>query len=260
MIILLSPSKTLDFETKLENLDRTELQFAREASYLAAKLKSLNPARIAKMMDLSNNLSRLNFERFQAWQFPLKQEDSRQAIFAFKGDVYLGLDANSFTKEDLRFAQNHLQILSGLYGMLRPLDAILPYRLEMGAEFAVTPKQKNLYLYWRTKLTSFTKTCLQETSQKWILNLASQEYSKAVDLKALGVPVVTPEFKEERDAKFQMISFFAKKARGLMAAYAIRNKIQNPEDLLNFNAEGYALNASLSDLKTNQWVFTRKSK
>ncbi len=154
----------------------------------------------------------------------------------------------------------HLYIISGLYGILRPADEILPYRLEMGTDFAVTSKKKNLYAFWKPTLTDYIKTRLIENTSKWILNLASQQYAKAINIKSLKVPVITPEFKEERAGKFQMISFFAKKARGLMAAYAIKNRIDNSKDLLNFDAEGYSLNASLSDLRTNKWVFTRKSR
>jgi cytoplasmic iron level regulating protein YaaA (DUF328/UPF0246 family) len=260
MIILLSPSKTLDFESEKAAIAGTDLLFGKETAYLAAKMKLLKPAKIAKMMDLSDNLSRLNFERYQLWRHPFGDSQSRHCVYAFKGDVYLGLEAELFNDEDMAFAQKHLCILSGLYGILRPLDEILPYRLEMGTDFNVTPKKKSLYSYWKPRLTAYTKIRLGEQNSGWILNLASQEYAKAIDLKGLKVPVITPDFKEERAGEFQMISFFAKKARGLMAAFAIKNRIENPKDLLNFDAEGYGMNASLSDLKTNKWVFTRKSR
>jgi hypothetical protein len=168
------------------------------------------------------------------------------------------MQAENFSKEDMRFAQEHLRILSGLYGLLRPLDLMQAYRLEMGTSWSITPKTKSLYDYWKKKLTAQLKMDLKSTNSAFVLNLASQEYSKAVDLKSLKIPVVAPEFKEEREGEFKMISFFAKKARGMMAAYAVKNRIQNPEELLGFDAEGYGFNARLSDRSKNKWVFTRK--
>ncbi len=259
MLILLSPAKTLDFEQPAPIEKATELLFEKQASTLASKMKKFKPARLKKMMDISENLAQLNVERYQTWSLPFSKENAKQALYAFKGDVYIGLEAEKFSAADVNFAQDHLRILSGLYGLLRPLDLMQPYRLEMGTDWAVTPKIKSLYAFWKTKLTSHLKDELEGMKSPFILNLASQEYAKAVDLKKLGVQVIAPEFKEERGDKFQMISFFAKKARGMMTAYAINNRISDPEDLKGFDLDGYGFNERLSDNSKYKWVFTRKT-
>lgn len=258
MIALLSPAKSLDFET-VPPLDlRSDLIFAKEAEYLANKLKKFSAKKLKTMMSISEDLAQLNAARFAQWSMPFAQENSKQAVYAFNGDVYQGLEATSFSEHEMAFAQNHLRILSGLYGVLRPMDAIQPYRLEMGTSWAVTPKKKNLYRFWNSIITERLKEDIAEADARFVLNLASQEYAKVVDFKKLDLPVVAPYFKEERGDKFQMISFFAKKARGLMAKYAIANKIENPEELKSFDYEGYHFNESQSNLSINKWVFTRK--
>jgi len=209
------------------------------------------------MMSISEDLAQLNAERFAKWSQPFTEENSKQAVYSFNGDVYQGLEASLLSKEEIDYAQDHLRILSGLYGVLRPLDSIQPYRLEMGTSWEITPKKNSLYKYWKSAVTERLKEDVEETGAKFILNLASQEYAKAVDFKAIDLPVISPDFKEERGDKFQMISFFAKKARGLMARYAIENRIEKPEELKAFDYEGYHFNESLSDLSKNKWVFTR---
>jgi len=210
------------------------------------------------MMSISDDLAQLNAERYAQWSLPFTNDNSKQAVYSFNGDVYQGLEADSLAEADIKYAQDHLRILSGLYGILRPLDSIQPYRLEMGTSWAITPKKNSLYKYWKPALTEKLKADIEEVSAEFILNLASQEYAKAVDFKKMNIPVISPDFKEERGDKFQMISFFAKKARGLMAKYAIENRVTKPEELKGFDLEGYHFNELLSDLSNNKWVFTRK--
>lgn len=259
MISLLSPAKTLDFETAAPTSVHSELLFADQAAYLAGKLARMSPAKLRQMMDISEDLAQRNAKRYSDWALPIDEEVGRPAIFAFQGDVYQGLSARDFSKGDLDYAQQHLRILSGLYGVLRPLDLILPYRLEMGTTWQITPKNKNLYAFWKETVTDHLRADLDAAGADTVLNLASQEYAKVVDFKKLGARVVAPAFKEERNGRFQMISFFAKKARGLMAAWAVRNRIDRVDALRDFDAEGYALNERLSNTTNNEWVFTRKS-
>lgn len=259
MIILISPAKSLDFEHAAPTAVQSNPVFEDKAEYLAKKLKAFGTRKLKSMMDISDNLASLNVERYHAMSFPSDKNASKQAIFAFNGDVYQGLKATDLNEKDLDFAQEHLRILSGLYGVLKPLDLIQPYRLEMGTNWKITPARKNLYAFWKKSLTEYIKKEAKDQGARFILNLASNEYSKAVDLKKTGLPVIAPDFKEEKGDKFQMISFFAKKARGLMCAYAIKNRVEEPQQLLEFNSEGYAFNERLSDLDKNKWVFTRKS-
>ena len=258
-MILLSPAKTLDFDTKVTSEVKSDLLFAEKTEYLASKLQKLSADKLKSMMKISDNLAQLNYERFQTWKYPFGS-DARQAGFAFKGDVYLGLEIETFSKKELKFAQKHIRILSGLYGILRPMDLMLPYRLEMGTKWAVTPKKDTLYKFWKPEVTEEIKKQLEQNKSKFLLNLASQEYAKVVDLKKIEIPVLAPEFKEERGGDYKMISFFAKKARGLMAAYVVKNEITDMEDLKGFDYEGYGFNARLSENKKLNWVFTRKTK
>ena len=258
MIVLLSPAKSLDFESPIPMEVSSDLRYAEETVYLVNKLKKISAKKLKSMMSISDDLAQLNAERYATWSYPFTQENSRQAIYAFNGDVYQGLDSFSLDEREMDFAQKHLRILSGLYGILRPLDRIQAYRLEMGTSWAITPQKNNLYKYWKQTLTISVREELAETEALFILNLASQENAKALDLKSLNVPIISPEFKQEKGDKFQMISFFAKKARGLMARFAIENEVKSPEELLAFDYEGYHFNDSLSDISTNKWVFTRK--
>jgi|SRR5690554_4049432 len=258
-MILLSPAKTLDFDTKVTSEVHSDLIFAEKAEYLASKLQKLSPGKLKSKMKISDDLAQLNYQRFQTWEYPF-DHSAKQAGFAFKGDVYQGLEIEKFSNNELKFAQDNIRILSGLYGMLRPMDLILPYRLEMGTKWAVTSKKNSLYKFWKPELTAKLKKQLDENQSKFLLNLASQEYAKAVDFKQIDIPVLTPEFKEERGGEYKMISFFAKKARGLMTAYAVKNEITDMEDLKGFDYEGYGFNARLSENKELNWVFTRKTK
>lgn len=259
MIALVSPAKSLSFDSPAQVSESSEIMFTDDVTYLVGKLKKKSPRQLKGMMDISDNLAELNAMRYQSWNSDYIVPSSKQAVFAFNGDVYQGLDISSFSVKDIDKSQSHLRILSGLYGMLRPLDLIQPYRLEMGTSWHVTPKKTSLYKYWGNRLTLQLEKEIKSTNSNFVLNLASQEYAKAIQFKALSVPTITPEFREEKGARFQMISFFAKKARGLMAQFAIKNNIKHPEDLLAFNSEGYHYNESLSDMEKNKWVFTRKS-
>jgi len=257
MIILLSPAKSLDFDSPVPIESSSDIKFPDHSKYLANKLKKLSANKLKSMMNISDDLARLNAERYDLWSYPFDSNSSRQAIYAFDGDVYKGFDAYSLSKKEMDEAQKKIRILSGLYGMLRPLDLIQPYRLEMGTSWAVTPKKKNLYVFWRKVLTESLREEMIGSNTSFILNLASQEYAKVIDVKSLSLSVISPTFKEERGDKYQMISFFAKKARGLLARFVIRNQIKTPEELQAFDVEGYHFNNSLSDISKNKWVFTR---
>ncbi len=254
MLILLSPAKNLNFEPANGAPRATKPAFLQDAHALSQTTKALTRAKIKSLMGLSDKLTDLNYERFQALDPTGKPEGLKQAALAFNGDVYLGLDAQSLTHDDLAFAQDHLRILSGLYGLLRPLDAIQPYRLEMGTKLK-NPRGENLYDFWGDKIAKQIDKSLKGHDEPVVINLASNEYFGAVDRKALAAPVITPVFKEVKDGQAKTLSFFAKRARGLMARYAIQRRITRAADLKNFDAEGYTFqpDASSDDL----WVFAR---
>lgn len=259
MITLLSPAKSLDFDSPQPNVGQSNIQFVAETSYLVGKLQKKSPRQLRQMMDISEALAQLNVERYQTWQKQYEVPNAKQAALAFNGDVYQGLAFEKMNTAQMDYAQDHLRILSGIYGILRPLDMIQPYRLEMGTRWAVTPKKSNLYKFWGDDLTNYIESEIDDVKAKFVLNLASNEYSKVIDFKKLTVPTISPEFREEKGDRFQMISFFAKKARGLMAAYVIINKIEDVNALVGFDTEGYTFNESLSNREKNKWVFTRKS-
>ncbi len=252
MKIVISPAKSLDFETKVPTGKFTEGIFLSEAEKLNKVLQKKTPKKLSALMSISPKLGELNWQRNQDWQLPFTSENAKQAIFAFKGDVYIGLDSYSLTLDKIEQLQNKLRILSGQYGLLKPLDLIQPYRLEMGTKLKVGRKD-NLYQYWDTKITEELNSELNE--DEVFVNLASNEYFKAVKPKLLKVPIITPVFKDYKDGKLKMISFFAKKARGLMVRYIIDNSIENAENLKGFNYEGYAFDSNLSTEK--ELVFTR---
>lgn len=253
MLTLISPAKTLDFETPWE-LDSTQPQFLDDSQALIVELQKLSAVNISKMMSISEKLSVLNAERFLNWHLPFTPANSKPAILAFRGDVYTGLDADSFTKKDFNFAQQHLRILSGLYGVLRPLDLIQAYRLEMGTGFQ-NSRGKNLYEFWGDKISEHLHTELSTRKKPVLINLASNEYWSVVKPAKLQAEIITPLFKDSKNGQYKIISFFAKKARGMMSAFMIKNQINKPEDLKAFNAEGYYFNTKMS--KDNEWVFTR---
>lgn len=255
MIILLSPAKTLDFETEIHCKKQSEPAFISQAEVLIKQLRNKSTAELMKLMNISKDLAELNFERYQHWNPTLHKSSGRQAILAFKGDVYTGLDAHSFSPQDFEFADKHLRILSGLYGMLKPTDLILPHRLEMGTRLQVNGF-KNLYTYWQSTLNKALTTALIEAGAKRIINLASVEYAKSVELKRDGIEVIAPEFKDYKNGQYKTISFFAKKARGLMASFIIREKINHKDQLKAFNQDGYHFNNELSTSEAKP-VFTR---
>lgn len=254
MIVIISPAKTLDFETPWK-LDYTQPYFLDDSHELILQLKTLSPKKIGDLMSISEKLSTLNAERFLNWHLPFTKDNAKPAIIAFRGDVYTGLDADSFSKKDFTFAQEHLRILSGLYGLLRPLDLIQPYRLEMGTQFR-NRRGKDLYAFWDEKITEYLNTELVGQKRPFLINLASNEYWSVIKPHKLNAEIITPVFKDQKNGHYKIISFFAKKARGLMAAYIIKNRIKKSDDLKDFNAEGYIFNPKISD--SNEWVFTRK--
>jgi len=252
MLILISPAKTLDFQGEVHTSFASKPVFEDKANQIVSAIKKYNPKKLAEMMSISDSLANLNYDRFQSWDSP--DTPVRQAVLAFKGDVYIGLDAQSMTDDDLVFAQKHLRILSGLYGVLHPMDLIKPYRLEMGTQLAIK-KTTNLYDFWKQHISKAIQLELNSMHSNLIINLASNEYSKSVDFKAMKVNMVSPEFKDYKNGEYKIISFFAKKARGLMSSFIIRNRIDNANDIVAFAEDGYAYNNELS--KPGKPVFTR---
>ncbi|HAX09926.1 MAG TPA: peroxide stress protein YaaA [Marinobacter hydrocarbonoclasticus] len=253
MLMIISPAKTLDYESPLATETHTQPDFLDDACELIDQLKELEPHQVSNLMSISDKLGQLNAERFQSWHTPFTPDNARQAVLAFKGDVYTGLDAESFSEEDFSFAQKHLRILSGLYGLLKPLDLMQPYRLEMGTRFENT-RGKDLYAFWGSKITDALNQLLA-SDDKVLVNLASNEYFKSVQKKHLDARLVTPQFKDWKNGQYKMISFYAKKARGLMCRYAIQNRITQADDLKGFNLDGYYFSEDQSD--NNNWVFLR---
>ncbi len=254
MLFLISPAKALDESPAPSDIKVSQAGFLSQSERLIAVLKQLGPVDIQHLMGLSEKLADLNYERFQAWQLPFDAEVAKQAVLLFKGDVYQGLEAATLDANALDYCQTHLRILSGLYGLLKPLDAILPYRLEMGTALA-TDQGKNLYAFWGDQLTEALNQQLAEQQSRWVINLASNEYFKAIQPKQLQADVITPQFKEWKNGRYKIISFYAKRARGLMARYAAVNQLSDPESLKYFDWEGYQFAADLSSEKN--WVFTR---
>ena len=255
MLVVVSPAKSVDFETKAKTRKFSQPEFLSESRALIKDLRKLEPDELSELMNISSKLADENHQRFANWHTPFDLDNAKQAIFAFRGDVYLGLQAEDFSTADLNFAQDHLRILSGLYGILRPLDLMQAYRLEMGRKFASNGAQ-SLYEFWGDKITDKLNEDLHAVKSKLLVNLASNEYFKSVQPKRLDAEIVTPAFKDWKNGEYKMISFFAKKARGLMSAYIIKNRITKASDLEGFDSEGYEYNASLS--KPNAPVFTRK--
>ena len=239
MIVLIAPAKRLDYDSDLSVEDFSVAEHLKESKELIKELQKKNPEDLSSLMGLSENLSMLNFERNMNWQVPKKPSNEvRQAIFAFKGDVYVGLDSETLSKSDIKYAQKNLAILSGLYGLLKPLDLMYPYRLEMGTKMK-NEKGKNLYEFWGNKITESINVLAKKNNSKGIINLASVEYFTSVKTENLDLPVYSPVFKDFKNGKYKIISFFAKKARGSMARFVIQNKIKKPEDLNKFNLDGY---------------------
>jgi cytoplasmic iron level regulating protein YaaA (DUF328/UPF0246 family) len=252
MKIVLSPSKSLDFESLLPTEKFTKSAFMKQSKTVNAVIRKKSPKQLSELMDISDNLAELNWKRNKKWKTPFNPENARPAVYAFNGDVYIGLDAYTIPVEKIEDLQKGLRILSGLYGLLKPLDLIQPYRLEMGTKLPVA-QQENLYKFWRKTITGSLNRELKKG--EFFVNLASKEYFDAIDVKALKVPVITPEFKDYKDGKLKIISFFAKKARGMMARYIIDTDARTIDDLKGFDYGGYHFDANLS--KGNKLIFTR---
>ncbi len=256
MYFLLSPAKSLDYDTPVaKDVPHTLPQFVPQSTELIKLLKTQSPQQIAQLMDLSDALSALNVARYQAWSSKFTAKNSKQAMLAFNGDVYEGLNAASLAAADLAWAQQHVGMLSGLYGLLRPLDYMQPYRLEMGTTLA-NAKGSNLYKFWGPQIAQYVNAQLVLDKEPVVVNLASQEYFKSVDRKALQARVVECVFEEYKPAGYKVVSFFAKRARGLMARYAIEKRITTVKKLTSFNVEGYTFTAVVS--QPDRLVFRRK--
>jgi cytoplasmic iron level regulating protein YaaA (DUF328/UPF0246 family) len=255
MLFLLSPAKSLDYEAPIPDCAHSAPLFVKQSKVLTDLLRQQSPQQIAALMDLSDKLALLNVARYAAWSTRATQKNARQAVLAFDGDVYGGLGARSLSVDDLAWAQDHISILSGLYGVLRPLDLMQPYRLEMGTQLA-NPQGKDLYAFWGTQISDYLNQRLRRDISPVVVNLASQEYFKAVDTRALKTPVVECVFQEYRGGQYKIISFNAKRARGMMARFATQHRLMQPEQLRAFDLEAYRWTAAVST--PDRLVFRRK--
>ncbi len=256
MLIFLSPAKSLDYATPPHVNAFTEPAWLERSATLIRQLRALSPADIANLMDLSDPLALLNFNRYADWSLPFTLVNAKQAVLAFDGDVYDGLAAKTLSAADLDFAQQHVRILSGLYGMLKPLDLIQPYRLEMGTKFK-NEAGKDLYSFWGETLLNAINAELAAMSRPVAVNLASEEYFKAAIGRKFKGQLIQPVFEDWKGGKFKIISFYAKRARGLMTRYAVLNRLTQPEELKNFDSDGYAFAPEVSD--EQKWVFRRRA-
>ena len=254
MLTVISPAKTLDFDTAPTTRKKTQPQFLEQAEQLVGDARNLSPEDIRALMGVSENIAELNHARFMNWGTPFTLDNAKQAVLAFKGDVYTGLEADSLSAAQLGFAQKHLCILSGLYGLLRPLDLMQPYRLEMGLKFE-NSGGKNLYEFWGGSITNALNKQLGKSGSRVLVNLASNEYFKSVQARELDADIVTPVFKDLKGDKYKIISFFAKKARGQMARFIIERELNEPEGMKKFKVDGYRYNRAESTAR--EMVFTR---
>lgn len=252
MIALLSPAKSMDFDNRVQTGMSSQLVFKDEATYLANKLRKMSAAKLQKLMHISADLAGLNHERYQQWYVPLVEDGSaKEALLAFTGEAYRGLDAGSLSDKELKYLQDHLIILSGLYGVLCPMDLMMPYRLEMGTKWQITGKQKNLYMYWQDKVTGY----LNEHSNGLLVNIASNEYFKVLDKKKYTGRIITCEFKDNKGGEYKAVMTWAKHARGAMARFMAQHQIEEPEHLKGFDLDGYLFNKGLST--EDHFIFTR---
>lgn len=254
MLIVVSPAKKLDYDTPPKTRKSSVPEFLDQSQLLIDNLRGYSVLDLAELMHLSMNLAELNFERYAQWRQDVSAETGKQCLLAFKGDVYQGLDAQSFDAKDLEHAQKHLRILSGLYGLLRPLDLMRPYRLEMGTRLP-NERGRNLYEFWGDRITAAINAQLKKQGDEVLINLASNEYFKAVKPKQVAARIITPQFKEKKNGHYKMIGIYAKKARGLLSRYILLNRLDDPEQLKSFDIEGYAFNPELSS--DHNWVFCR---
>lgn len=255
MLIVISPAKTLDYRTPPKTRTFTIPDYLDQSQILIDRLRLLSSLDISELMHVSSKIADLNFDRFEAWQTPFNQGNAKQAILAFKGDVYTGLDADSLSADDLKHTQKHLRILSGLYGLLRPLDLMMPYRLEMGTRLD-NDRGKNLYEFWNMEITEGLNKQLKAMKSEFLINLASNEYFKSVKPRQIKGQVITPAFKQYKNGQYKMIGVYAKKARGMLSRYIIENRLSDPDDIRAFDRDGYVFNSRQSS--SEQWVFTRK--
>jgi len=255
MLYLVSPAKNLDYETPAHTDTFTQPELLDHAQELVDVCEKLTPADLSNLMGISDKLAGLNAARFADWQPNFTTDNAKQAVLAFNGDVYTGLEAQSFSEDELAYTQNHLRILSGLYGLLKPLDLMMPYRLEMGTKLE-NPRGANLYQFWGEIITDKVNEQIAATDSKVVVNLASTEYFKSVKKKQLNAELITPTFKDWKNGQYKMISFFAKKARGMMVQYLVKNKVEDLDGLLKFDMAGYEYNPELS--KPNEPCFTRR--
>ncbi|WP_341707403.1 peroxide stress protein YaaA [Halopseudomonas sp.] len=255
MLMVISPAKTLDYDTPPVIEQSTQPRFVEHSAELIEVLREKSPQDIAKLMSLSDKLASLNVARYGSWEPQSTPQNAKQALLAFKGDVYTGLNPEDFNADDFAFAQQHLRMLSGLYGLLRPLDLMQPYRLEMGTKLA-NARGKDLYAFWGERISQWLNDDLAAQGDQVLVNLASQEYFGAVKPKALNARVINTVFKDQKNGQYKIISFYAKKARGLMAHYIIKERLQDPEGLKDFNLDGYHFDAAASS--ENQLVFLRE--
>ena len=255
MLAIISPAKKLNFETEAPPGEHSQPEFLEQSEVLVEMARGLSRRDLVRTMKLSDKLADLNFQRFRAFSTPFTTANAKQAALVFNGDTYVGLDAGRMDRDDMAFAQDHLRILSGLYGLLRPLDLIQPYRLEMGARFR-PPHGGDLYGFWDGRLTAAVNEVIAKQPDPSVINLASKEYFKAVHVSDLKGPVITPVFKEIKSGVAKVLGMFAKRARGAMARYIIKNRLESPHQLKSFVEDGYAYRPELSDKKS--WVFTRE--
>lgn len=255
MLVVVSPAKNLDYETPSTTQLFSQPEYLADSELLIKECVKLTPADLSSLMHISDKLAGLNVARFSSWNLPFNQDNAKQAILAFNGDVYTGIQAEQFSEEDLQYAQQHMRILSGLYGLLRPLDLMQPYRLEMGTKLN-NKRGKDLYEFWGEKITAGINQALRQQGDEVLVNLASNEYFKSVKVKSLNGKLITPVFKDKKNGEYKVISFYAKKARGLMARYIIEKRLSDPAQIKQFDSAGYQFSASLSNDK--QWVFTRE--
>ncbi|HDZ08637.1 peroxide stress protein YaaA [Pseudohongiella sp.] len=255
MLLVLSPAKSLDFDKPVPTGKFTQPDYLDDSAQLIKTLRQKSPEELSALMHISAKLGELNFERNLNWQTPFDTSNARQAIYAFTGDVYLGLDAHALTQKDMAYAQNHVRILSGLYGLLRPLDLMQPYRLEMGTSLQ-HGDNRNLYEFWGTRLSESLNTAMNGHKNRVLLNLASNEYFRSVDKKVLNADIVSPVFRDYKNGQYKIISFFAKKARGMMAAHVIRNRIDSLAGIREFDMAGYRFSEKDSTIQAP--VFLRK--
>lgn len=255
MLAIISPAKTLDFESKLATRKHSDPAFIADSNHLIERLRTLAPHEVSSLMNISDNLGDLNYQRYQDWQPDFSdRKAARPAVLAFKGDVYLGLQAEELSERDFTWAQKHVRILSGLHGLLRPLDRIRPYRLEMGTPLK-TDRGRNLYDYWGCKVTQSLNEAIVAQKQKVLINLASKEYYAVLQPEHIDARIINVHFREMKNGQYKFLSFFAKKARGLMTRFMIENRIASLKSLKSFDLDGYKFNEPMSE--RDNWVFTR---